>query len=136
MMNTTGPAPALLLIMVFRRKKSVFLKIINYLNKQPIGFIYTADKIASGANVLKSSVHAYSDYFCVTGFVRKSQLGKIVEYELIKHFPDTLNTTILNELVTEIYMDDTWQNWFMEIENRIQMKYNEKYGDKNEDKKI
>jgi len=33
-------------------------------------------------------------------------------------------------------MDDTWQNWFMEIEDRIQMKYNEKYGDKNEDKKI
>jgi hypothetical protein len=52
-MNTTGPAPALLLIMVFRRKKSVFLKIINYLNKQPIGFIYTADKVASETKVKK-----------------------------------------------------------------------------------
>jgi len=112
-----------------RKKKSGFLNVVKFLNSKEIGYEFTSkDASAQMPYMSNYTVYIYISYFHEVGFLEKIE-SKPHKFKLKYHIPDELNTTILYKIRNEIiYGKGSWKDWFIKLDDRIKLMYEEKYG--------
>jgi hypothetical protein len=98
----------------------IFNTVCNFINDQPVGYIFTFDEFKKQTlSIFSYSLAAsYFDDFKIIGVIEQIEIDNC-KFKIISHIPEKFNYAIMSDMLFQIFWKNNWKIWFMTFEDRL-----------------